>query len=546
MATAVLPGRPGSPTLLDKLDDIVPAPLAQFDAFPKLPSTYKARSESRGFLTIFVALVAFLLILNDLGEYLWGWSDHEFSVDSDTTNGLNLNVDLMVNMPCQYLSVDLRDAVGDRLFLSRGFRRDGIKFDVGHATALKEHAAALSAQQAIAQSRKSRGFFSTLFRKDVAQYRPTHNYQKDGSACRIYGTITAKKATANLHITTIGHGYASRDHVDHKYMNLSHVINEFSFGPFFPEIVQPLDNSFELALDPFVAYQYYLHVVPTTYIAPRSTPLHTHQYSVTHYTRTMSTHQGTPGIFFKFDLEPMHLTIHQRTTTLAQFLIRCVGVVGGIFVCMGYAVRVGTRAVEAATGVDRSQGIVAAEASGVGIGIRKRFGSADLRLRAGPNASNIIRSGPGWVVEGGSPYGSYAGTPVSGGFPSPSTGGYPTSPFSSPNIAGPPPHRHSTSGVSLGVPSPSFGPLGAAAPPAADAFPTAATAGSPYSGTISVPPTPGTPGSGFYSHFPPTPNPAHSPQSSVAGFGTQQTGPPRRNGGLRHSRTESITKVKSD
>ncbi|TFY58763.1 hypothetical protein EVJ58_g6210 [Rhodofomes roseus] len=53
------PDRSGSPTLLEKIDEIVPAPLAQFDAFPKLPSTYKARSESRGFLTVFVALLAF-------------------------------------------------------------------------------------------------------------------------------------------------------------------------------------------------------------------------------------------------------------------------------------------------------------------------------------------------------------------------------------------------------------------------------------------------------------------------------------------------------
>jgi hypothetical protein len=29
-------------------------------------------------------------------------------------------------------------------------------------------------------------------------------------------------------------------------MNLSHVITEFSFGPYFPDIVQPLDNSFEV------------------------------------------------------------------------------------------------------------------------------------------------------------------------------------------------------------------------------------------------------------------------------------------------------------
>lgn len=93
--------RAASPSLLNKLDEIVPAPLAQFDAFPKLPSTYKARSESRGFLTIFVTFVAFLLVLNDFGEYIWGWPDYEFSVDADMANGMNVNVDLVVNMPCQ-------------------------------------------------------------------------------------------------------------------------------------------------------------------------------------------------------------------------------------------------------------------------------------------------------------------------------------------------------------------------------------------------------------------------------------------------------------
>lgn len=35
------------------------------------------------------------------------------------------------------LSVDLRDAVGDRLYLSKAFHRDGTLFDIGQATALK-------------------------------------------------------------------------------------------------------------------------------------------------------------------------------------------------------------------------------------------------------------------------------------------------------------------------------------------------------------------------------------------------------------------------
>ena len=33
---------------------------------------------------------------------------------------------------------------------------------------------------------------------------------------------------------------------DFTAMNLSHVITEFSFGKYFPDITQPLDNSFEV------------------------------------------------------------------------------------------------------------------------------------------------------------------------------------------------------------------------------------------------------------------------------------------------------------
>ncbi|KAH9948568.1 endoplasmic reticulum vesicle transporter-domain-containing protein [Amylocystis lapponica] len=570
MATTSAPPRPGSPTILDKLDEIVPAPLAQFDAFPKLPATYRARSESRGLLTLFVAFLAFLLVLNDLGEFVWGWPDTEFSVDTDPVENLPINVDLVVNMPCQYLSIDLRDAVGDRLYLSGYFRRDGTSFDIGQATKLKEHAAALSARQVVAQSRSARGLFAALFRRSADAYRPTYNYQKDGGACRIYGTITAKKVTANLHITTSGHGYQSRQHVDHKLMNLSHVITEFSFGPYFPDITQPLDNSFEITEDPFVAYQYFIHVVPTAYFPARSTPLHTHQYSVTHYTRTLEHHRGTPGIFFKFDLEPLSLRVYQRTTSFAQLMIRCVGVIGGVFVCMGYAVRIGSRAMEAVTAPDTSHGIVAAEASGIGGIGRKRWASKDLRLRPGAHNPKIARQGSGWVVEGGSPYGSYTNTPISASFNNSPLAMHTAPPINngfSPNTAASPrapphsAHPRPTSNMGLGLSSPSFGPMSvplaspAARPrsmlmspdalPAGSPFPTAATAGSPYTPTASLPPTPG--GNGLYAHFPPTPNTANG---TGAGFprspGLPPQGPPRRQSWLAHDAKGTAEKAKAD
>lgn len=493
--------QPNGGSILSKLDAAVP--LAKFDAFPKLPSTYKSRSESRGFLTIFVGILCLLLVLNDLSEYIWGWPDYEFGVDRQAKSFMDVNVDMIVNMPCQLLSVDLRDVSGDRLYLSKGFRRDGTLFDVGQATALKEHAKMLSARQAVAQSRKSRGFFS-FFRRNKAEYRPTYNHQPDGSACRIYGSLSIKKVTANLHITTLGHGYTSHVHVDHTKMNLSHVITEFSFGPYFPDIAQPLDYSFEIAKEPYTAFQYYLHVVPTTYIAPRSKPLETNQYSVTHYTHVYKNpHEGIPGIFFKFDLDPMLLSIHQRTTSLAALLIRCVGVIGGVFTCATYFVRASMRAVDVVTGADQTQGIVAAESTGV----RRKWTGGHLRSRSGLHGSQtitqrVVRQGSGWVVEGqqGSPYSSYAGTPVTGG-------GYPASPYSpylAPGTpAGPPPGTPGGQGVGLG-----FGP------------PPRSAHGHGPSGSFSslAPPTPGSrpssmlrtssPGSGSSGASSPTPPPS--------------------------------------
>ena len=61
-------------------------------------------------------------------------------------------------------------------------------------------------------------------------------------------------------------------------MNLTHIVHEFSFGPFFPAISQPLDLSFELTERrecvvrlsdhnvAFTIFQYFVRVVPTTYI----------------------------------------------------------------------------------------------------------------------------------------------------------------------------------------------------------------------------------------------------------------------------------------
>lgn len=78
----------------------------------------------------------------------------------------------------------------------------------------------------------------------------------------------------------------------------------------------------------FTIFQYFLRVVPTTYIDASRRKLITSQYAVTDYSRSFEHGKGVPGLFFKYDLEPMSVVIRERTTSLYQFLIRLAGVVG--------------------------------------------------------------------------------------------------------------------------------------------------------------------------------------------------------------------------
>ena len=59
----------------------------------------------------------------------------------------------------------------------------------------REHAAALSSRQAIAQSRKSRGLFDWLYRREESLFKPTYDYKPGESACRISGTLAVKRVT---------------------------------------------------------------------------------------------------------------------------------------------------------------------------------------------------------------------------------------------------------------------------------------------------------------------------------------------------------------
>ncbi|PIL28334.1 hypothetical protein GSI_09485 [Ganoderma sinense ZZ0214-1] len=128
----------------------------------------------------------------------------------------------------------------------------------------------------------------------------------------------------------------------------------------------------------------------------------------------------------------------------------------------------------------------------------------------------------------GPPYGSYANTPVSGTFNSPQPSPSPYSPafVGSPNTPSSGRHRaRRRTGSGWGQPRGGIrASLLSPHTPGASPFPTAATAGTPYtpSHATGTPSAPGTPN--LYAHFPPTPGSATAGGGSV--FAQQQGGGP--------------------
>lgn len=98
------------------------------------------------------------------------------------------------------------------------------------------------------------------------------------------------------------------------------------------------------SLTDFAVFQYFVSVVPTIYNDRRGRSLKTNQYSVTDYARVVEHGQGVPGIFIKYDIEPMTMIVRERASSLVEFLVRLAGIIGGVWVCSGFAYRVTNRA----------------------------------------------------------------------------------------------------------------------------------------------------------------------------------------------------------
>ncbi|KAK6461486.1 Erv41 protein [Scheffersomyces coipomensis] len=305
-----------------------------FDAFPKVDSQHSVRSQRGGFSTLMTIFAGLLIVWIEIGGFLGGYVDRQFIVDDEIRSDLSINVDMLIAMPCEFLHTNVRDLTKDRYLAGETLNFEGMNFFIPENFNVNNVNDAHDTPDLEEVMRESMRAEFRLEGARVNEGRP---------ACHVFGSIPVNHVKGEFHITAKGVGYSDRSHVPIEALNFTHLIQEFSYGEFYPFINNPLDATGKVTEENLQAYRYHTKVVPTVY-QKLGLVIDTNQYSLTESHHVYPYDQqkkpmGIPGIFFRYDFEPIKLTISEKRIPFVQFVAKLGTILGGLLILAGYLYR---------------------------------------------------------------------------------------------------------------------------------------------------------------------------------------------------------------
>lgn len=315
----------------------------RLDVFPKVEPEIQQRTPSGALTTIVTVIAIVCLIVSEFYYYRTVDVFYEYKVDLDMKSGLNLTLDLTVAMPCAFIGADYIDVAGKSHDATLWFKPEPARFEL--AENQLEWLRRTEAQREVDGTHgldSLQRFLHGAVREPMPAADPPQTSVPGG--CRLHGTMPVNKVAANFHITAGKSVHHSRGHshmagmVPVELMNFSHRIDRLSFSE---EALgaHTLDGDIKLAQSRHQLYQYFIKVVPTsTQRLDQSRPFRSNQYSVTEQVRVVEPTfgaMGMPGIFVKYDLESISVSIREGRRSMVQFLVRLCAIVGGMFATSG-------------------------------------------------------------------------------------------------------------------------------------------------------------------------------------------------------------------
>ncbi|PGH23056.1 hypothetical protein AJ80_02829 [Polytolypa hystricis UAMH7299] len=357
----------------------VAASLRTFDAFPKTKPTYSTSTRRGGQWTILVFLLCGALSFSELRTWYNGQENHHFSVEKSVSRKLQLNMDIVVAMTCDNLRINVQDAAGDHILAGELLEKQDTSWAAWNRE-LNYKTKGVPEYQKLHEEDSQRLFEQEEDSRvghvlhEAARYvkrkfpkGPKVKKKDTLDSCRIYGSLQGNRVQGDFHITAKGHGYFEfGHHLEHSAFNFSHLITELSFGPHYSSLLNPLDKTISSTPTHYYKYQYYLSVVPTIFtragvvdpynrilpdpstISPKDhSTIFTNQYAVTSQSRELpQSPRYIPGIFFKYNIEPLLLVVSEERGSLLALLVRLVNVASGVLVSGNWLFQLANWAVE--------------------------------------------------------------------------------------------------------------------------------------------------------------------------------------------------------
>eukprot|EP00658_Telonema_sp_P-2_P056038 TRINITY_DN44533_c0_g2_i1.p1 TRINITY_DN44533_c0_g2~~TRINITY_DN44533_c0_g2_i1.p1 ORF type:complete len:402 (-),score=93.15 TRINITY_DN44533_c0_g2_i1:174-1379(-) len=383
-----------------------------FDAYPKTSAEFQKRTAGGAAISVLSGAFIIFLLLSEFSLYRTVQSTDKLSVDLATDDKIRINIDFSFpHLPCSLLSLDVMDVSGEQhldvdhnvfklsldedgnpegeaekheLHGKEGGQKEELKDINGNIIDLKNAAtkhlddkycgSCYGAKKAdgtkccqtceevrTAYRLAGWAFTSPAGIEQCVREGFVEEINKIGKGgCKMHGHIEVNKVAGNFHFAPGKSFQQAHMHVhdlmnfDISKFNVSHSVNQLSFGPEYPGMANPLDGRVQIVGDSEQTpssgmFQYFVKIVPTNYHKVGGEVLESNQYSVTYHYRGLdqAAGRGLPGVFVFYDLSPIMVSFTESHPSFATFLTSVCAIVGGVFTVAGMVDKVVYRGTEA-------------------------------------------------------------------------------------------------------------------------------------------------------------------------------------------------------
>ena len=186
---------------------------------------YVTRTSGGGKWTVAMIVVSLVLFWSGLGRWWRGGENHTFAVEKSIGHSLQINLDIILKMPCQDLRVNVQDAAGDRIMAASRLQEDATHWSQWvDSKGVHKLGKDSNGRAVTGAGWHDEGFGEehvhdiVSLGKKKAKWAKTPRTWGMGTAdsCRIYGSLDLNRVQGDFHITARGHGYMEfGEHLDH-------------------------------------------------------------------------------------------------------------------------------------------------------------------------------------------------------------------------------------------------------------------------------------------------------------------------------------------